>query len=293
MPHIPVGYHATDNSERLATPGASRIPSANPSDKVSVSIRLCQHPDVGPSPNLKTLAATPLNERRSVSREGFAEGHRPAQADIDELSIEPHGVFSTIASTVAPLDYAAFDADYLTRLRQGDPETERHFIAYFSSALWFKLRNRVRLRYLIDEIQQETFARVLKYLQSGKPIQYPERFGGFVQAVCNHVMLEVLRSEFAHRQTGEGAIDPPDHRVKFDTDIVTDQRKQAVRDVLSEMAEKDRTLLTMVFLQEGDRSEICKRFKVDGDYLRVLLHRAKERFRDIVRKKRGFAVILQ
>jgi RNA polymerase sigma-70 factor (ECF subfamily) len=190
------------------------------------------------------------------------------------------------------LDYAAFDADYLSRLKHGDPETERHFIAYFSNAIWLKLRNRVRARHLIDEIRQETFARVLKYLQSGKPIQYPERFGGFVQAVCNNVMLEVLRAEFVYQQPGETPIDPPDRRVRFDVDIVTEERKQAVREILSEMPEKDGALLRMVFLEEGERSEICKRFQVDGNYLRVLLHRAKERFREAVRRK-GFDAMLQ
>lgn len=41
----------------------------------------------------------------------------------------------------------------------------------------------------------------------------------------------------------------------------------------------------MVFLEEGDRSAISRHFQVDNDYLRVLLHRAKERFREIVREK--------
>jgi len=204
----------------------------------------------------------------------------------------PQGFSSTLTLTGALLDYAAFDADYLARLKHGDPETERHFTSYFSNAIWLKLRNRVRARHLIDEIRQETFARVLKYLQSGKPIQYPERFGGFVQGVCNNVMLEVLRSESTYRQTDEARMDPPDHRVKFDADVVTEERKQAVRDVLFDMPEKDRTLLKMVFLEEGERSEICKSLKVDADYLRVLLHRAKARFRETVRKK-GFDAVLQ
>jgi len=217
---------------------------------------------------------------------------RAISGESHPILLRPQLFSSTLALTGAPLDYAAFDADYLARLKHGDPETEQHFIAYFSTAIGLKLRNRVRARHLIDEIRQETFARVLKYLQSGKPIQYPERFGGFVHAVCNNVMLEVLRSEFTHRSTGEAPIDPPDHRVKFASDMVTEERKSAVREILSEMPEKDRTVLKMVFLEEGERSEICERLKVDGDYLRVLLHRAKERFREAVRR-RGFDEMLQ
>jgi RNA polymerase sigma-70 factor (ECF subfamily) len=58
-----------------------------------------------------------------------------------------------------------------------------------------------------------------------------------------------------------------------------------VRKVLADLPEKDRALLRMVFLEEGDRSAISRHFQVDNDYLRVLLHRAKERFREIVRAK--------
>jgi hypothetical protein len=34
----------------------------------------------------------------------------------------------------------------------------------------------------------------------------------------------------------------------------------------------------MVFFEEADRNLIAKNFKVDPDYLRVLLHRAKSKF---------------
>jgi RNA polymerase sigma-70 factor (ECF subfamily) len=213
-------------------------------------------------------------------------------SELHQVVLRSPCFFSTLAFTGATLDHAAFDADYLARLKRRDPETERHFISYFSNAIWLKLRNRVRTAYLIEEIRQETFARVLSYLQSGKVIQFPERFGGFVQAICNNVMLEVLRSEFNHRQNVDTPIDPPDRRVRFDADMVTEQRKQVVREIISEMPEKDGDLLRMVFLEEGERSEICKRFQVDGNYLRVLLHRAKERFREVVRR-RGLDATLQ
>ena len=35
-----------------------------------------------------------------------------------------------------------------------------------------------------------------------------------------------------------------------------------------------------VFLEEAEKTEICGRFRVDRDYLRVLVHRAKNRFRE-------------
>lgn len=192
---------------------------------------------------------------------------------------------NTLTLTGMPLDHAEFDAGYLARLKAGDVDIEQHFEAYFSRVIWLKLRNRVRARHLIDEIRQETFTRVINYLKSGKIIQFPERFGAFVLSVCNNVMLEVLRNESQQLRPPGHSVEPCDERVSFAADVVTAERKRMVRDVLAEMSEKDSDLLRMVFLEEADRSAISKHFSVDNDYLRVLLHRAKERFREVVKKK--------
>ena len=75
--------------------------------------------------------------------------------------------------------------------------------------------------------------------------------------------------------------EPADERVDLDLQLVNQQRRRQVAAMLEELPEKDRELLRMFFLEERDKSEICKRFKVREDYLRVLLHRAKSRFRSM------------
>ena len=37
--------------------------------------------------------------------------------------------------------------------------------------------------------------------------------------------------------------------------------------------------MLQVFLEERDKDEICRSFSVERNYLRVLVHRAKEKFR--------------
>ena len=51
-----------------------------------------------------------------------------------------------------------------------------------------------------------------------------------------------------------------------------------VAKILSELSKKDQDILRMVFFEEADRDEICRRMNVDAGHLRVLLHRAKARF---------------
>ena len=88
----------------------------------------------------------------------------------------------------------AFDADYVRRLIAEDPETERHFTAYFGDLLSLKLRSRLRSAAQVEDARQETFVRVLTALKKKGTLDSPESLGAFVNAVCNNVLLETYRS---------------------------------------------------------------------------------------------------
>ena len=182
------------------------------------------------------------------------------------------------------MESLSFNDDYLRRLREGDPAVSRHFSAHFGSLVGVKLRGKIRSRELIEDIRQETLLRVINYVRSDKTIDHPERLGAFVHSVCNNVTMELLRSDSRHPRIPEEAPDPPDPNINYDRDIVSAERKRAVARVLDEMAPKDRDLLRMIFLEERDKDEVCKHFGVDSNYLRVLLHRAKNRFRETLGK---------
>jgi RNA polymerase sigma factor (sigma-70 family) len=180
--------------------------------------------------------------------------------------------------------YSSFNEAYVTGLRERNPEIESHFIAHFSKVIWLILRNRLRSPQLAEDARQETLLRVLQYFRSGKSLRHPERLPGFVHTTCKNVALEMIRSDSRHLAMPENAPDPVDERIDLDLDIVNEERKRVVREVLSKLSSRDRELLRLVFLEEMDKSEVCKRFHTDEDYLRVLLHRAKLRFRAALQK---------
>ncbi len=179
--------------------------------------------------------------------------------------------------------FHSFDLDYLRRLARGDTAVQQHFSSYFGTLLSLKLRARIRSPQLIEDIRQETLLRVLRMVRN-VGIEHPERFGGFVCGVCNNVMMELLRGEMRHEKVAP-EFEPADDRVDLEAPLVTEQRRRQVNSILEELPERDRELLRMFFLEERDKSEICKHFKVGEDYLRVLLHRAKLRFRAMHSKR--------
>lgn len=174
-----------------------------------------------------------------------------------------------------------FDAAYVDRLRQKDPTTQRHFFAHFRSVLVTRLQYKLRSPQLVEDVAQETFLRVLAHIEKGTVI---EKLPAFLHSVSQNVMLEFLRGEKRHMPGREEMPELPDDAAGAHDRLVTKERKQAVRQILDTMPEKDRHLLERLFLDEADREEVCAEMQVDGDYLRVLLHRAKNKFRESLEK---------
>ena len=178
----------------------------------------------------------------------------------------------------------SFDEPYVERLRTGDFRTQEHFVAYFTELIQLKLRSRLHSPQAIEDVRQETFTRVFAALHSGK-IRQPDRLGAFVNSMCNNVLLEHYRS--ASRDTpleeDEGE-EFPAINVDILGAIAARQIGDKIREILEELPERDRRLLREVFLEERDKDEVCRDFGVDRDYLRVLLHRAKQSFKSLYLK---------
>lgn len=185
------------------------------------------------------------------------------------------------------LEFQSFDESYLSRLRSGDFRTQENFSAYFSALIKIKLGSRLKSPEAIEDVRQETFARFFVALRDGK-ILHPDRLGPFVNSICNNVLLEHYRS--AARSTSldeEEEKNFPALNIDMLGALSARERENKVREILDKLSERDRRLLREVFLEERDKDEVCKDFGVDREYLRVLLHRAKQAFKSSYLKHTG------
>ena len=178
------------------------------------------------------------------------------------------------------MNFDTFDASYLERLRGGETETTEHFVRYFGELIALKLRSRLRSRQAIEDVRQETFARTLALLRSEGGVRQAERLGSLVNSICNHVLFEQYRSD--------GRADPlEDETAAMLTSrapdalsaVISGETRQKVRTVLGKLNDRDRGVLKAVFLDEKDKDDVCQEMGVTREYIRVLLHRAKNSFR--------------
>jgi RNA polymerase sigma-70 factor (ECF subfamily) len=184
------------------------------------------------------------------------------------------------------VDFFAFDKTYVEKLRNGDAATERHFFVYFEKLLHIKIRARGISADRMEDLKQETFIRVIGAVRKEGGVHHPERFGAFVNSICNNVLLEYYRTLGKNQQWDERHEEIPDKVLDLEGMMVSKQASERVRKILSALPARDRNLLRAVFLEEKDKDAVCRDIGVDRDYLRVLLHRAKDKFKAIYEKER-------
>lgn len=191
------------------------------------------------------------------------------------------------------MQFIAFDAPYLERLQRGDAGTERHFAAYFGELIQLKLRSRLSSKEAVEDVRQETFARVLALVRAKDGIRQPERLGALVNSVCNHVLLEHYRSQRSMDSSLDAQTEPAlvDERVSVSGLFEVDETERAVRKILDDLPERDRRLLQAVLLEERDKDEVCAELGLSRDHLRVLVHRAKQSFKSWYLKRLGGAQV--
>jgi RNA polymerase sigma-70 factor (ECF subfamily) len=61
---------------------------------------------------------------------------------------------------------------------------------------------------------------------------------------------------------------------------MAEEERGRVRAALAELTSKEQDILRWLFFEGRDKDEVCRELNVDRNYLRVLLHRAKARFRE-------------
>jgi RNA polymerase sigma-70 factor (ECF subfamily) len=129
-----------------------------------------------------------------------------------------------------------------------------------------------------DDLVQEVLVLMLERLRAGR-VREPERLASFVLGTCRLA----VRNHRRGRRRREGLLDRfagvfP-HRAEPDTLLLDGDR---LRDCLSRLAERQRSVLVLAFYAEQPSAEIAGRLGLTADNVRAVRHRAFRRLRDCV-----------
>ena len=148
-------------------------------------------------------------------------------------------------------------------------------------------RLRLKLRYKVlyhvghhcpdvEDIVQETLTRFVRAGQQSQIRNNSEEFGAFVNGVCRNVILE-YRRRVRREPLADPDIPVKDTGVRPDAEVY--EMRQAIDQGLAELADRDRVILRSLYLEGKEKEDICKEWGMTDAQFRVVLFRAKERFR--------------
>ena len=176
-------------------------------------------------------------------------------------------------------------AQLVARIRGGDRTAEAELVARYSRGIAIILR-RGAGSHAVDDLFQEVFLRATEKIRAGE-VREPERLSGFLCGLARNLAIDHFRrSSAAAPLDGSDAGESVADRTAGPLErVMRMEAERSVRQVMAELpSERDRQILLRFYLDEEDKERICTDFKLTSLQFNRVLHRARERFREIYQR---------
>lgn len=157
---------------------------------------------------------------------------------------------------------------------------------HFSDEELEQLRPRVRFKVCyevgflcpdVDDIVQETLTRFFVANKDDK-VRNTAAVGAFLNGICRNVISEYRRRALKDEPMPEIIPEPPKKSIQ-ESDLF--EMRDAIARGMEQLSARDRRVLRAYYLEEKTKEEILKVTGMTDENFRVVLCRAKERFRNI------------
>jgi RNA polymerase sigma-70 factor (ECF subfamily) len=129
----------------------------------------------------------------------------------------------------------------------------------------------------VDDIVQETLARFVVATKDDK-IRNTAALGAFLNGICRNVISEYRRRAFRDEPMPE-IVPEPAARTLQEAELF--EIRDAIASGMEQLSARDRRILRAYYLEEKTKEEILRVTGMTDENFRVVLCRAKERFRNI------------
>lgn len=155
----------------------------------------------------------------------------------------------------------------------------------FHDRLRFFAARRLRDRNLAEDVAQETLRRALEALR-GRRVENLAALPAFLFETARHICQQRFRSDGrelkAFQRLGEAGGEEPSSPGDPLTDLISEERRAAVRRAFSQLGDDDQALLKMSYMEGLATEEIARRLNAQPGAIRVRRHRATRRLAEIL-----------
>jgi len=177
-------------------------------------------------------------------------------------------------------------ADLVSRIMTGDGQAEAELVERYSRGVTFVISRETGGASAADDLYQETFRIALEKIRRGD-LREPEKLSGFVLGIARNLVIDYFRR--AARQESLTEIDeaaPVSYPAPSQLDeLLRKEQAALVRRVIDELpSERDRQALFRFYIAEEEKESICADLGLTGVHFNRVLHRARERYRELYEK---------
>jgi len=174
-------------------------------------------------------------------------------------------------------------AALVSRILTGDHTAEDELVRRYAPGVSVIVRQSIGNRPAVEDVSQDALALVIAKIRGGE-VREPERLSGFIAALARNLAIAYRRKSARGETAGE--IEASDAHGGPLAEFLRQERAEAVRQVLREMnPARDRQLLHRFYIAEEPKESICAELGLSSLHFNRVLHRARQRFREIYDKK--------
>jgi RNA polymerase sigma-70 factor, ECF subfamily len=176
--------------------------------------------------------------------------------------------------------------ELVSRIQRGDESGMEDLYRLFARGIRFYLCRQLGLQELDDKVH-DTFLIVVQAIRRGD-LREPDRLMGFVRTVVRRQVAAHIdqvvhsRRDELHLDVGVRVVDG---RRNPEQNMAFQQKVDFMLEILNQLSERDREILTRFYLHEETQEEICQEMNLTETQFRLLKSRAKARFGELGKRK--------
>lgn len=176
--------------------------------------------------------------------------------------------------------------DLVSRIRRGEDSGMEDLYRLFSRGIRFYLCRQLGMQELDDKVH-DTFLIVVQAIKRGD-LREPDRLMGFVRTVVRRQVAAHI-DHVVHSRRDELHLDVgvrvADSRRNPEQNMAFQQKVDFMLQILGQLSERDRDILTRFYLHEQTQEQICKEMVLTETQFRLLKSRAKARFGELGKRR--------
>lgn len=176
--------------------------------------------------------------------------------------------------------------ELVERIRLEKTDGMEELYQLFSRGIRFYLCRQLGPQELDDKVH-DTFVVVVQAIRRGE-LREPERLMGFVRTIVRRQVAAHI-DKVVHNRREQAEFDSTvrvaDPRGNPEEAAMFHQRIGLIRQVLGELSDRDREILTRFYIDEESQDQICSEMGLTETQFRLLKSRAKARFGELGKKK--------